>query len=237
MIISLTTAELREYVAAQLHVFFPDKYKFDGSSVVSAVKLALDRYEFCFKHISFVSDRQTSHWWQYVSDDGNVSFSHLHSDQYCQFLWFLSNSLWGLSQDKPLCDKLVMLNKALNGILVTYKCGLPDIFYLDHPIGTVLGNASYSDYLVVLQGVSVNSGSVIEGKQMPFIGESVFLSVGAKIIGDVRIGEMSSVGVDTVIYKTDVPSNHVVFRDSSRRIIMKENKGVCKATDVWGLSR
>ncbi|GHT01603.1 hypothetical protein AGMMS50276_29950 [Synergistales bacterium] len=70
---------------------------------------------------------------------------------------------------------------------------------------------------------------------MPFIGESVLLSTGAKIIGNVRIGERSSVGVDTVVYKTDVPSNHVVFRDSSGRIIMKENKGVCKATDVWRL--
>ena len=39
----------------------------------------------------------------------------------------------------------------------SYKNNLPDIFVFMHHVGTVLGNANYSDYLVALHNVTVNT--------------------------------------------------------------------------------
>lgn len=155
-----------------------------------------------------------------------MRFNHLFSDQYSQFLWFLSNSLWRISENKPLCDKLVCLNKALNGILASYRCGLPDVFMFSHPVGTVLGNAGYSDYLVVVQNVTVNTGAV-------FLGKAVALSAGAKIIGNVTVGDYASIGVNTTVYNRDVPANHVIYKDDSGKTALKKNKGKCAAMKIF----
>ena len=48
----MPTDELKQYIGAQLNNFFPDKYHFDGVDVNSALNSALQRTEYCFKHIS-----------------------------------------------------------------------------------------------------------------------------------------------------------------------------------------
>lgn len=211
MITTLNSKELTEYIKNQLDTFFPDKYHFCGNDVDSAVRLALDRTEYCFNNIIRKPYFQNN----------NAHFSHLHSDQYGQFLYFLSNSLWTISENKVLCDKLVFLNKLLNNYFFTYKCPLPDIFFFNHPVGTILGNASYSNYLIVCQNVTVNTGTEQNGKHFPEIGEKVFLSAGCKIIGDYSIGDHVIIGVDAVVYKREIPSNSFVIRDNDGKITIK----------------
>jgi serine O-acetyltransferase len=38
-----------------------------------------------------------------------------------------------------LADRIYYLNKALNGLDLFYEVEMPDVFYLDHPVGTVIG--------------------------------------------------------------------------------------------------
>lgn len=45
MITSLSKCELKEYISHQIDMFFPDKYKFSGNDVDSALDLALDRLD------------------------------------------------------------------------------------------------------------------------------------------------------------------------------------------------
>ena len=65
------------------------------------------------------------------------------------FFVFFSNSCYKNSLDKTICDKIYFLNKILNSIDIYYEVSLPNIFLLIHPVGTVLGRANYSDYLIV----------------------------------------------------------------------------------------
>lgn len=217
--------ELKEYTGRQLEHFFPDKYKLEGNDVDVAFELALERLENCFKYISFPA---------YSDDKGQTFFSHLHSDQYAQYLYFFANTLWKQSENKPLCDKLIFLNRVLNNFFVSYKGTLPDIFFLGHPIGSIIGNASYSDYLVVFQNVTINTGQSEEGKLAPVLGKGLFLGAGAKIIGNKTIGDRVSISVDTVIYNQEIPDDKVAITDKNGNIVIKErNKNKCMAQNYF----
>lgn len=206
MKMSLDRKELRQFTNGQLEQFFPDRgYPLSGNDVTAAIKLALERCEYCFSRISVKG---------YHDVDGAL-FYHLNSDQYAQYLWFLANSLWTISENKAVCDKLILLNRALNAVWISYKNTLPDIFLLVHPLGTVLGNAKYSDFLVVSQNVTVNTSANLR------IGKGCFLAAGAKIIGEEEIGDMVSIGVDACVYKKAVPSSHLVYRDRDGQIRIK----------------
>lgn len=212
MNLSMPKSELKEFISRQLSNFFPDKYKFEGNDVDMAIDMAIQRTEYCFKHIKL----------PHYNRENQVWFDHLHSDQYSSFLYFLSNTLWKESENKPICDKLILLNKSLNALFISYKCNMPNIFYLSHPLGTVLGNACYSDFLAVMHNVTVNT--VYDGNIQPKIGKGVFLSTGVSIIGSNSIGDFSSIGANTLLYKVDVPNDSIAFTDSNGELQIRKNK-------------
>lgn len=224
MIMTLTTTELSLFLGKQLESFFPDgltERYYKGKDVDWALNMALERLEYCFKHINRPA---------YSDESGQTYFSHLHSDQYSQFLYFFMNSLWKKSENKIICDKCIILNKCLNNMFVSYKGELPDIFLFMHPIGTILGNAKYSDYLVVLQNVTVNTGGA--GELAPKLGKGLFLASGAQIIGEEPVGDRVSIGVNAVVYKTSIGNDKIVICDKNGKVqIMDSEK--CKAYEYF----
>ena len=60
-----------------------------------------------------------------------------------------------------LSDKLYIVNKIINGCDVYGGVELPKIYHLDHPVGTVLGRASYKNYFVSYQNCTVGSNKNI----------------------------------------------------------------------------
>lgn len=216
MKLSMEKNELKRYIGKQMDHFFPDgsitKY-YAGTDIDRAFNLSIDRVENCFKHISNTA---------YCDDWGQTYFSHTHADQYAQLLYFYMNSLWKESENKIICDKMLVLNRMLHSIFISYKCAMPDIFILGHPVGTILGNAQYSDYLYISQNVTVNTGSSTNGAT-PKLGKGLFLAAGAKIIGEEEIGDRVSIGVDAVVYKKKIESDKLVIRDESGKIVIKDN--------------
>lgn len=215
MQLSLQLPELKEYLKIQLASFFPDKYIMQGKDIDTAFELGLYRLENCFKYISFPA---------YSNAEGQTFFSHLHADQYAQFLYFFSNSLWKISENKPICDKVMYLNRILNNFFFSYKCSLPDVFFLGHPVGTILGNAVYSDFLVVFQNVTINTSEDEEGNPAPILGKGLFMGAGAKIIGNKPVGNRVSVSVDTVVYNQAIPDDKVVITTKSGDTLIKDRK-------------
>lgn len=225
MEISLKKDELKKYLACQLDMFFPDGTKFDGNDVDIAFDRGLERLEYCFKDITFPS---------YSDDSGQTFFSHLHADQYATFLYYFSNSLWEQSQNKPVCDKIMYLNRTLNNFFFSYKGKLPDHFFFGHPVGTIIGNAVYGDYLVVLQNVTVNTSSDDNGNPAPVLGKGLFLGAGAKIIGNKSIGDRVSIGVDTLVYNREIGDDKVVITDDTGKVIIKDRvKEKCFAQNYF----
>lgn len=217
MRLSLPRDELRDYIGRQLDHFFPDGNTMRGSDIDRALDIALDRAEHSFSRTAVRG---------YSDGRGGALFSHLHSDQYAQFLYYFSNSLWKLSENKPICDKLICLNKALNGYFFSYKCGLPDIFLFVHSVGSIIGNAEYGDFLVILQNVTVNTGA----GRPPKLGRGVCLAAGAKIIGHQPIGDRTSIGVDALVYDQAIPPDKVVERGPDGKIVVRDRRSkLCMA--------
>ncbi len=225
MQLSLSTQDLKNYLKNQLNTFFPDKYDMVGKDIDIAFDLGLYRLERCFKEITFPA---------YSNDSGQTFFSHLHADQYAQFLYYFSNSLWKTSNNKPICDKVIYLNRILNNFFFSYKGELPDVFFLGHPIGTILGNAQYADYLVVFQNVTVNTSQDDNGNVAPCLGKGLFLGAGAKIIGNKCIGDRVSISVDTVVYDMDISDDKVVITDINGNTVVKDRiKKDCMAQQYF----
>lgn len=225
MNLSLPKNELLSYLKWQLDHFFPDGYKTEGADINAAFDLGLERVENCFKYLTFPA---------YCDDNGNTFFSHLHADQYATFLYYFSNSLWSISQNKVVCDKIMYLNRILNNFFFSYKGKLPDIFFLGHPVGTILGNAVYSDFLVVFQNVTINTSADENGNPAPLLGKGLFLGAGAKIIGNKPVGNRVSISVDTVVYDQEIPDDKVVITKHNGEIaICDRKKEKCMAQNYF----
>ncbi|MBR2556171.1 MAG: hypothetical protein IKE94_15080 [Aeriscardovia sp.] len=228
MKLSLPSAELLDYTRRQMQFFFPDGIDLKGPDVESAFQLALDRIEHCYKAIIHPG---------YQDENGEPVFYHLHGDHYAQYLWFFGNSLWKLSQNKPLCDKFLLLNRSLFSIFISYKCGLPDYFMLAHAYGTILGNASYNDFLVVSQGVTVNTETDEKGNPAPVLGKGLFLGAHAKIIGREPIGDYVSLGVNAMVVNRMIPDNSVVlFENGDPCSVRLRKKEKCMAQNYFSIS-
>lgn len=147
-------------------------------------------------------------------------FDPLHSTQYCQFLYYLANTIWAAEGASPLCTKLFVLNKMLNGIDLFYEIKMPEVFFIGHSVGIVLAKASYENYLVLYQNSTVGKNHGVA----PVIESGVIMYPNTAIIGrcHVRSGTVISQGVGVV--NQDTPGNCLVFCDFGKSLKFKQNK-------------
>ncbi|MBN2703869.1 MAG: hypothetical protein JXR23_06620 [Pontiellaceae bacterium] len=187
------------YTSSQLNLFFPcGNTEATGREIGRCIDLAYDRLEHCFSRISV----------KYHTKDGKPFFSPLITDQYATFLYFLANGASTIIENVELADRLYALNKALHGLDVYYQVRLPEVFLLVHCVGTVLGRASYGDYLVVYQGVTVGGNLDLE---YPTIGKGVGLFANSSVVGNSVIGDGSMVAAGSLVMGCQVPAGSVCY--------------------------
>lgn len=197
MIWSLNTTEMTAYVARQLEYFSESRGQFGVDRIERYMPEARRRVEKCFDGI------RKKYYWK----DGRQLFDHTYGDHYAVFLYFLGNTIYREGQDEDLMAATFSLNRALHGLDAYPGIALPDIFMFAHPLGTVLGRAQYSNYLVVYQGVTVGS---TEDGLYPAFAEGVVLFSGVSVIGQCRVGPDVIFGARSFIYRTDVPARTTV---------------------------
>jgi len=59
----------------------------------------------------------------------------------------------------------------MHGIDLFYSVPMPDVFMLVHPVGTVIGKANFSNYLVVYQNCTIGADTDV----YPNFGEGIVL--------------------------------------------------------------
>ena len=71
---------------------------------------------------------------------------------------------------------------------------------LDHGTGIVIGEtAAVGDNCSILQGVTLGGTGKETGDRHPKIGDNVLISVGAKVLGNIKVGDCSRVGAGSVV--------------------------------------
>jgi serine O-acetyltransferase len=77
---------------------------------------------------------------------------------------------------------------------------------MDHATGVVIGEtAVVGDDVSMLHGVTLGGTGKETGDRHPKIGRGVLLSVGAKVLGNIEVGEYSRVGAGSVVLKSVPP--------------------------------
>lgn len=83
-------------------------------------------------------------------------------------------------------------------------------FFIDHGMGVIIGEtAVVGDDVLLYQGVTLGGTGLQKGKRHPTVGNNVVIGAGAKVLGNIRVGDNSYIGANAVVIK-DVPDNSTV---------------------------
>ena len=200
MIVSPSVATLERLIKHQIkNLFFIEES--EGNAIKKVLPLVLIKTENCFK---FSSNK-------YYIKDGSAFFSIYHSGQYCIFLYFLARQIFlDFPKARTLADKIYFLNKTLNGLDLYYEVVMPKVFNLDHPVGSVMGRASYGENFTFSQLCTVGNNKGV----FPEIGENVQMLSGSKVLGRCVIGDNVILSANSYIKDENVPSDSIVFGSS-----------------------
>ena len=84
---------------------------------------------------------------------------------------------------------------------------MPEIFHLDHPIGSVVGQAKMENYLIIYQGVNIGGNLNFD---YPSFDEGVVLFPRASVLGSCYISSNCAIGTHVLLYNEDIKKNSSV---------------------------
>ncbi|RFC62780.1 serine O-acetyltransferase [Fulvimarina endophytica] len=94
--------------------------------------------------------------------------------------------------------------------------------FLDHSTGIVVGEtAVVDDDVSILQEVTLGGTGKEDGDRHPKVGKGVLIGAGAKILGNIRIGDCSKVAAGSVVLK-DVPQYATVAGVPARVVSVRK---------------
>jgi len=116
------------------------------------------------------------------------------------------------------------LSRFITGIEIHPGAQIGQGVFIDHGMGVVIGEtAIIGDYCLIYQGVTLGGTGKESGKRHPTLGENVVVGAGAKVLGNIQIGNDVRVVAGSVVLR-DVPSHctvvgipgRVVFRSGAK---------------------
>lgn len=101
------------------------------------------------------------------------------------------------------------VSRTLTGIEIHPGAKIGRFFFIDHGMGVVIGEtAEVGDYCVLFHGVTLGGTSTTRGKRHPTLGNHVIVGAGAKLLGNIYVGDNCKVGANAVVLE-DIPQNSV----------------------------
>lgn len=172
---------------------------------------------------------------KFYNSSGMV-FNPYHSVTWMIFLYRLS---WHLAHDyENICkeaDMVYYLNKILHSNDWFYMIDLPTHFFCEHPLGSVLGRAQYSDYLMIYQQCTIGGNRKNGQLFYPVLGQNVCMYAGATILGNSVIGNNVIISGDSYLINEVIPDNAIVFGKSPDITIKRKSETEIKdmTSHIW----
>jgi serine O-acetyltransferase len=99
------------------------------------------------------------------------------------------------------------LARWFTGIEIHPGAALGKGVFIDHGMGVVIGEtAIVGDYTLIYQGVTLGGTGKETGKRHPTIGQHVVIGAGAKVLGNIQIGDFARVGAGSIVLR-NVPTH------------------------------
>jgi serine O-acetyltransferase len=104
-------------------------------------------------------------------------------------------------------SRMIMgLNQIFTNIDIHPGAEIGKRVFIDHGTGVVIGQtAIIEDDVLIYQGVTLGGVSLNQGKRHPTIRKGAVIGAGAKVLGNIEIGEYAKIGANSVVVKP-VPS-------------------------------
>lgn len=151
-----------------------------------------------------------------------LCYSGLHA------LWFHRINHWLWNRHLYLLARwLSQVVRFFTGIEIHPGAQIGRRLFIDHGMGVVIGEtATVGNDVTLYQGVTLGGTGKEHGKRHPTIGDNVVVGGGAKILGNITVGNNCRVGAGSVVTR-DVPDDstivgvpgHIIFRNGKRVVI------------------
>ena len=106
------------------------------------------------------------------------------------------------SNFKSLARIIMGLNQIITNIDIHPGAVIGQRVFIDHGVGVVIGQtAIIEDDVIIYQGVTLGGVSLISGKRHPTVKKGAVLGAGAKILGNITIGQYAKIGANSVVVK------------------------------------
>ena len=105
---------------------------------------------------------------------------------------------------RTLARAIMGISQIITNIDIHPACTIGRRVFLDHAFGVVIGEtAIVGDDVLIYQGVTLGGVSLDRGvKRHPTIGNHTVIGSGAKVLGDITIGENCRIGSNSVVVKS-----------------------------------
>ena len=106
------------------------------------------------------------------------------------------------------------LARAVTGVEIHPGAQIGRRFFIDHGMGVVIGaTAVVGDDVMLYHGVTLGGRSLARGtKRHPTVGDRVTIGAGARVLGNIEIGDDVQIGANSVVVKP-VPAGRGRDRD------------------------
>ena len=127
----------------------------------------------------------------------------------------------------PLLARIVsQFNRSVTGIEIHPGATIGRRCFIDHGMGVVIGEtAEIGDDALLYQGVTLGGTGKEKGKRHPTIGNNVVIGTGAKILGNITIGDHTKIGAGSVVIHS-VPDHSTVVGVPGRVVRSRVDTGV-----------
>src|SRR4030095_13348717 len=129
----------------------------------------------------------------------------------------------------------------MTGIEIHPGAQIGERLFIDHGMGVVIGETcEIGDDVVMYQGVTLGGTGKEKGKRHPTIGNDVIIGSGAKILGNITVGNNWRVGDGSVGLRS-IPDNstivgvpgHIILRNGKRVVITDPKEISDPMSDVF----
>lgn len=125
---------------------------------------------------------------------------------------------------KSIARMVMGFSQILTNIDIHPEAQIGRRVFIDHGIGVVIGQtAIIEDDVIIYQGVTLGGVSLVSGKRHPTVKKGAVIGAGAKILGNITIGECAKIGANSVVVKP-VPDGTTAVGIPARVV----DKGRCK---------
>lgn len=113
----------------------------------------------------------------------------------------------------------------LTGIEIHPGAKIGPGFFIDHGMGVVIGETTeIGENVTLYQGVTLGGTGRERGKRHPTLGSNIVVGAGAKVLGNIRIGDNTKIGAGSVVVHP-VP-DHCTVVGVPAEIVRKEGQKV-----------